>query len=122
MLAMRIQTIAILIVIGLFAWGSAQWKSGDALYYWMHQGYQFRLIAGESAREATGVLHALSLVCIGLFTLMPFTLLIRYTRFYSTLVLLVIGTISVLFLTNMAIGFAIISLALPWIDARESYD
>jgi len=122
MLAMRIQTIVILIVIGMFAWGSAQWKGGDALYYWMHQGYQFRLFAGSSAREATGVLHALSLVCVGLFTLMPFTLLIRHTRFYSTLVLLVIGTISVLFLTNMATGFAIISLALPWIDARETYD
>jgi len=122
MLALRIQTILILTVIALFVWGASQWKGGDALYYWIHQGYQFRLIAGETAHEATSVLHALSLVGLGLFTLMPFTLLLRPSRFYSTLVLLVIGTLSVLFLTNMATGFAIISLALPWIDARERYD
>jgi hypothetical protein len=35
--------------------------------------------------------------------------------------ILIIGSIAVLAFNNLAHGFALITLALPWIDARESY-
>jgi len=35
--------------------------------------------------------------------------------------ILIIGSIAVLAFNNLAHGLAVITLALPWIDARETY-
>jgi len=122
MLALRLQTIIILGTIAIFMWGSIQWKSGEAIYYLIHEPFRFRLPFHTMFGESTMILKTINYLLFAVISLLPITLIVRPTRFYSTLALLITGIFCTLMYTNMAIGFALISLALPWIDARERYD
>jgi len=119
---LRIQTIVILSTAALFAWGSSQWPDGDTVYYMIHQSFQFRFALQETFAESKAILTGITYLLLGIMSVLPVSLILRYTRFPSTLTLLITGAICIVFLTNMSIGFALATLALPWIDARESYD
>lgn len=121
-LSLRLQSIIIVGAIGVFMWGSLQWKAGEAIYYLIHEPFRFRLPFHTMIGESKLILKGINYILLGVISLLPITLIIRPTRFYSTLALLITGIFCTLMYTNMAIGFALITLALPWIDARERYD
>jgi hypothetical protein len=119
--AMRIQTILVVSIIAIFMWGSAQWQKGETVYYLIHQPSEVRSFLYEASDGFGWLWKMITYSLLGMTTCLAASLLFRPTRYYSTVALLVIGSIAVLSFNNLAHGFAVITLALPWIDARESY-
>jgi hypothetical protein len=120
--AMRIQAILFICVVAVYMWGSAQWKQGETIYYLLHQPSEVRTFLYELSNDLGWLWKSLTYLLLGLTSCLAASLLFRPTRHYSTLIILILGSIAVLSFNNLAHGLAIITLALPWIDARESYD
>lgn len=120
--AMRIQTILILVVIAIHMWGSDQWRHGETIYYLLHQPSEVRSFLYELSDDLGWFWKTLTYSLLVMTTSLAASLLFRPTRHYSTMVILILGSIAVLCFHNLAHGLAVITLALPWIDARESYD
>jgi hypothetical protein len=120
--AMRFQTILVVSTVTIFMWGSAQWKDGETIYYLLHQPSEVRTFLYEASSGLKWLWMTITYLLLAITTCLSASLLFRPTRYLSTTVLLVIGSIAVLSFNNLAHGFAIITLALPWIDARENYD
>lgn len=119
--AMRILTVMVIAVVAIFMWGSSQWLQGETIYYLIHQPSEVRSFLYESSADAGWLWKALTYALFGITTCLAASLLFRPTRYYSTVIILVIGSAAVLSFNNLAHGFAVITLALPWIDAKESY-
>ena len=119
--AMRIQTILVLAIATIFMWGSSQWLKGETIYYLVHQPSEVRTFLFEASNGLGWVWKATTYLLLATVTCSVASLIFRPTRYISTTVLLVIGSLAVLSFNNLAHGFAVITLALPWIDARESY-
>lgn len=120
--AMRIQTILVVSVIAVFMWGSAQWQKGETIYYLVHQPSEVRSFLYEASAGVSWLWQIITYALLVTTTCLGLSLIFRPTRYLSTMILLVVGSIAVLSFNNLAHGFAIITLALPWIDAREKYD
>jgi hypothetical protein len=119
--AMRILTVMVLAVVAILMWGSSQWLQGETIYYLIHQPSEVRSFLYEASADAGWLWKALTYALFGITTCLAASLLFRPTRYYSTVIILVIGSVAVLSFNNLAHGFAVITLALPWIDAKESY-
>ncbi|MFM9005112.1 MAG: hypothetical protein ACKOSR_06380, partial [Flavobacteriales bacterium] len=52
---------------------------------------------------------------------LPLALIVRHTRYYGALSLILAGILSMFIFQHIVIGLALALLALPWIDARNSY-
>jgi hypothetical protein len=122
LIAMRLQTLVVLITISLFMWGSNQWKEGTALYYLSHQTSNIRQFASSIVPSGNSILHLLTYTVLLTTTAMPILFIWRHTRYFGVLLILLAGIVSLPVFTNMAIGFAILVLAMPWLDARDGYD
>jgi hypothetical protein len=120
--AMRIQTILVISVIAIFMWGSDQWPKGETIYYLIHQPSEVRTFLYETSSGLNWLWMTITYALLIITTCLTASLLFRPTRYYSTVFILVTGSVAVLSFNNLAHGFAVITLALPWIDARESYD
>jgi hypothetical protein len=120
--AMRIQTILVVSVVAVFMWGSSQWQKGESIYYLVHQPSEVRTFLYEASSGLKWLWKFISYVILISTTCLGVCLIFRPTRYMSTVVILILGSIAVLSFNNLAHGFAVITLALPWIDAREKYD
>jgi hypothetical protein len=119
--AMRILTILIVATIVVFMWGSSQWPKGESIYYLVHQPSVVRSFIYDASSKVGWLWKSVSYALLVITTCLVGSLAFRPTRHYSTMAILIIGSIAVLAFNNLAHGFALITLALPWIDARESY-
>ncbi|MFM7234631.1 MAG: hypothetical protein ACKOZM_08565 [Flavobacteriales bacterium] len=121
MLALRLQTLVVMITVALFMWGSAQWKDGEALYYLFHQPAIVREFATDFAMNNSFVLRVITWTVFLFAVVLPLALIVRHTRYYGALSLILAGILSMFIFQHIVIGMALALLALPWIDARSSY-
>jgi len=119
--AMRILTILVISTVAVFMWGSSQWKNGETIYYLVHQPSELRPFIYETSSQVGWLWKTITFALLLITTCLMGSLVFRPTRHYSTMVILIIGSLAVLLFNNLAHGFAVATLALPWIDARESY-
>jgi len=121
MIALRLQTLVVFVTVAPFMWGSTQWKDGTAFYYLMHQSSIVREFAASLVPSGNTILRILTYLVLGATSAMPILFLWRHVRYYGVLFILLAGILSLLVFTHMAIGFAILVLAMPWLDARDHY-
>jgi hypothetical protein len=118
---MRILTLLVVTTVAVFMWGSNQWPKGEAIYYLVHQPSEVRSFIYDASSHVGWLWKIITYALLLITTCLVASLIFRPTRHYSTMILLILGSIAVLSFNNLAHGFAVITLSLPWIDARESY-